>query len=120
MNRKLKQGLIAVLGTAVGSIAFGYAGCAGNKVYEIPEQGKCMAEGKKAEECCTSIDRCGIMCYNGFTEDGGGFMITMNGKRFMYSTMETQLYPCGCHLERGEVSSDSLVVVQNLKQFDLP
>ncbi|MDI6738373.1 MAG: hypothetical protein QME12_07730 [Nanoarchaeota archaeon] len=94
------SGLVALIGAA---------SCSKPQIYEV----------KKGEEGCVKVEGCGRLCYEGFI-DGGGFSITMNGEKFMYSTAQEDMYPCGCHLERGAISDDLLVVVQNIKPFDFP
>lgn len=78
-------------------------------IYTVPEQGKCMADGKTAEECCVNINGCGNVCYKGM--EGGMFRISVNGDQFIYSTADPEMRSQECRLRRGNVSSGELIVI---------
>ncbi|MBU2638573.1 MAG: hypothetical protein KJ955_06365 [Nanoarchaeota archaeon] len=107
MKRLKSLGLTVI--TAAGIAGFASVAVDKPVIYNVPEQSQCMAEGKTAEECCVHIDGCGIMCYHGMQDET--FKGTMNGKDFRYLVTEPEMYPQGCHLERGDVSKEYLVVV---------
>lgn len=107
MERLKRFGLAAL--ASVGIAGFAAVAVDEPKIYTIPEQIQCMAEGNTAEECCVNIDGCGVLCYNGIRNNM--FNGTMNGEQFRYLISEAEMYPQGCHLERGDLTEEHLVVV---------